>query len=279
MEKIKLGFSTCPNDTFIFDALVHHRIDTQGLDFEVIMGDIEELNTLASLQKLDITKISFNAYGQLSKDYILCDSGSALGKNNGPLLIAKENHTIDNLVDKIIAIPGKQTTANLLLSIVFPQLKNKQPYLFSDIEQAILNDKVTAGLIIHETRFTYMRQGLTKIVDLGDRWEKTWQKPLPLGGICAKRSLPREVLKTVNRLLHESVAFAFANKEASLPFIKQYAQTMSEEVMYNHIDLYVNAFTQDLGKTGKDAIRFLYQKAGEYDLLPHITEPLFVSEL
>ena len=279
MRKFTLGFSSCPNDTFIFDALVHHRIDTRGLDFDVVIKDIEELNELAIQRKIDFTKISFNAYGKISKDYILCDSGSALGKNNGPLLVSEKKYTISDLIEKVIAIPGENTTANLLLSIAFPELKNKQSYLFSDIEHAILEHKIDAGLIIHENRFTYEANGLLKIIDLGEWWEKTWGKPLPLGGICAKRSLSKDILITVNQLIKESILFAFKNKYVSLPFVKKYAQAMNENVMHNHINLYVNAFTLDLGTIGKDAIKFFYKKAQERKKILPIVQPMFISDI
>ena len=171
MSKISLGFSTCPNDTFIFDAMVHQKIDTEGLEFEVILGDVEELNNKALKNELDVTKISYHAFSKIAENYLLLDSGSALGYKNGPLLISKHKIYSDEVNDVKIAIPGANTTANLLLSIAFPNAKNKKEYLFSDIEEVVLSGEMDAGLIIHENRFTYEKKGLKKIIDLGEFWE------------------------------------------------------------------------------------------------------------
>ena len=186
--KLTLGFSPCPNDTFIFDALVHHKIDTEGLEFKVVFADVEKLNKWAFQGKLDVTKISYNAFTHCVSDYVLLDSGSALGNNCGPILIKKPN-TILNTESKI-AIPGKYTTANMLLNIAFPKNQNKVETIFYKIESQVLEGKVDAGLIIHENRFTYKDKGLYKISDLGEFWEKETGLPIPLGGIVVKRELP-----------------------------------------------------------------------------------------
>ena len=178
--KLKLGFSTCPNDTFMFDAMVHHKIDTFGLDFDLHLADIEELNQLSLKGELDITKISYAAYTKVSDKYIFLNSGSALGENNGPILISKRKIYPDEVNNLKIAIPGKNTTANMLLSIAYPEAKSKVEYLFSDIEDVVLSDEVDAGLIIHENRFTYEKKGLKKIIDLGEFWERKTNKPIPL---------------------------------------------------------------------------------------------------
>ena len=275
--KLKLGFSTCPNDTFIFDAMVHQRIDTEGLEFELVLADVEELNKAAFKHQIDITKLSYHAYAYVAKNYVLLNSGSALGNNNGPLLISKHKIYPDEVNDISIAIPGKYTTANLLLSIAYPKAKNKKEYLFSDIEEAVLSNEVDAGLIIHENRFTYAERGLKKIIDLGEFWETKTQMPIPLGGIVVNRKLSLDIQKKVNRVLYRSLEFAYKNPNAALPFIKQYAQEMDEEVMYKHIKLYVNEYSLNLGETGKEAIKKLYETATELKVIPEMPEDIFIS--
>jgi 1,4-dihydroxy-6-naphthoate synthase len=243
---LKLGFSTCPNDTFIFDALVNQKIDTEGLEFDIFFADVEQLNKWSFEEKLDITKLSFNAFSHCISKYILLDSGSALGRNCGPLLIKKPNTVLKS--DSKIAIPGKYTTANLLLSISNPHYSNKQIMLFSEIENEIMAGNVDAGLIIHENRFTYKKKGLEKLLDLGEFWEKKYSLPIPLGGIVVKRSLPIEIQKRIERLLRKSVEYAFANRASSLDFVKCYAQEMERSVIDAHIDLYVNSYSVSLGK-------------------------------
>jgi 1,4-dihydroxy-6-naphthoate synthase len=204
MQKITLGFSTCPNDTFIFDAMVHYKIDTEDLDFEVVLGDVEELNQKALKGALDVTKISYNAYAKVSDRYVILDAGSALGYKNGPLLISKQKIYENELHDVKIAIPGFNTTANLLLSVAFPEAKNKKEYLFSDIEEAVLSNETDAGLIIHENRFTYQKKGLKKIVDLGEYWEQETGLPIPLGGIVVSRALDKNLQEKINRVMKKS---------------------------------------------------------------------------
>ena len=277
MEKISLGFSTCPNDTFIFDAMVHHKVDTENLDFDVVLADVEELNNKALQNELDVTKISYHAYSKIANNYLLLDSGSALGYKNGPLLISKKKIYSDELNEITIAIPGLNTTANLLLSIAFPNVKNKKEYIFSDIEDAILDGEVDAGLIIHENRFTYEKKGLIKIIDLGEYWEKETGLPIPLGGIAINRNLNHNLQLKINRVLKRSIEYAFANPKSAYPFIKQYAQEMDEDVMYKHIELYVNNFTLDLGENGKKAIEILYEKAISLGVLPEMNKQIFLT--
>ena len=259
--KLTLGFSPCPNDTFIFDALVHHKIDTEGLEFEVVFSDVEQLNIWALEGKLDITKLSYNAFTYCVNNYALLDSGSALGNNCGPLLIKKPN-TILTTSSKI-AIPGKYTTANLLFSIAFPEYQNKVETLFSDIEDDVINGKVDAGLIIHENRFTYQEKGLEKVRDLGGFWEEQTGLPIPLGGIVVKRNLPLEVQQKIERLLRKSVEYAFKNKESSSEFIKCHSQEMKKEVVDAHIALYVNNYSISLGEQGRKAVELLFEKSGK----------------
>lgn len=277
MQKISLGFSTCPNDTYIFDAMVHQKVDTEGLEFVVVLGDVEELNTKALNNELDVTKISYHAFSKIAHNYLLLDSGSALGYKNGPLLISKHKVYPDELKDVKIAIPGLNTTANLLFSIAFPESKNKKEYLFSDIEEAVLSNEVDAGLIIHENRFTYEKKGLKKIIDLGEYWEEKTGLPIPLGGIAVNRKLDKEIQLKINRVLKRSVEFAFENPKSAYPYIKQYAQEMDEEVMYKHIELYVNDFSRELGVDGRKAIEVLYTKAVELGVLPKMQKEIFLT--
>lgn len=274
---LTLGFSPCPNDCFIFDALIHHKIDTQGIDFTVTMLDVEALNNKAFKNELDITKLSYHAFVYLTQQYILLNSGSALGFNCGPLLVKKaesKNKTIDAMH---IAIPGKYTTANFLLSLAYPLAVNKSEVLFSDIEQAVLNNTVDAGLLIHENRFTYQDKGLEKIIDLGEFWESLIQSPIPLGGIVMKRHFDNKLQQTIDVLIKQSVEYAFANPESCMPFVKQNAQEMSQDVMKKHIALYVNEYSISLGNTGKKAVQLLFNKAMEIALIKEYHPSIFVS--
>jgi 1,4-dihydroxy-6-naphthoate synthase len=272
-----LGFSPCPNDCFIFDALVHKKIDTQGIDFTVVMEDVEALNSRAFKQELDITKLSYHAFIFLTHHYAILNSGSALGFNCGPLLVKDAKNDIKDINTASIAIPGKYTTANFLLSLAFPNAKNKSELLFSDIEGAVLSHQVDAGLLIHENRFTYEQKGLEKIIDLGEFWDSLIHAPIPLGGIVIKRSLDTKLQKTIDSLIKQSVEFAFANPESCMDFVKQHAQEMSEEVMKKHIALYVNDFSVDLGTIGKNAIQLLFDKAIETKLIEGVAPHIFVS--
>jgi 1,4-dihydroxy-6-naphthoate synthase len=282
---LSLGFSPCPNDTFIFDALIHHKIDTEGLDFEVSYDDVETLNQKAFRGELDITKLSYHAFAYVADSYVLLDSGSALGFGVGPMLICKDDPeklrlqlTTQNSKLKI-GIPGKYTTANFLLGLAFPNAINKQELVFSDIENAVLDGRVDIGLIIHENRFTYQDKGLKKIIDLGDFWEKETGCAIPLGGIVANRSLPLDVQHKINRVLRRSVEFAFSNPKSGLEYIRSHAQEMSEEVMYKHIDLYVNKYSVELGEEGKKAIKLLFDTAAEKNVIPEIKEDIFLTDL
>ncbi len=277
--KLSLGFSPCPNDCFIFDALVHNRIDLEGLEFEPRLADVEALNSAAFSGDADITKLSFHAYAYCTRDYVLLDAGSALGNNCGPLLISKRPITVDEVASGRlrVAIPGKYTTANFLLGLACPAAGDKTPMLFSDIESAVLDGRVDAGLIIHENRFTYADRGLKKIIDLGEFWETETGHPIPLGGIVIRRSLPAEVKARVNRVLRRSVEYAFANRAASLPYVRAHAQEMSEDVMYKHIDLYVNQYSVDLGQAGRRAVEVLFERATASGVIEPPTAPLFMD--
>jgi 5,8-dihydroxy-2-naphthoate synthase len=260
---LTLGFSPCPNDCFMFDAIVNRRIDLEGLEFSMRMADVEALNTDAFEGRIDVTKLSYHAFAFCTDRYALLDAGSALGRNCGPLLISKRTiSTGEAAAGRLrIAIPGKFTTANLLLGLAFPRATDKTPLVFSEIEGAVLDGRFDAGLIIHENRFTYEAKGLKKILDLGEYWESQTGAPIPLGGIVVRRALSRETQDAINRVLRRSVEYAFAHRAASLPFVRAHAQEMSEEVMYKHIDLYVNQYSVDLGEEGRRAVRILFERA------------------
>jgi 1,4-dihydroxy-6-naphthoate synthase len=263
----------------MFDAIVNGHIDTEGLEFDLRMMDVEALNLAAFSGTIDVTKLSYHAYAYCTSDYVLLDAGSALGRNCGPLLISKREISSEELASgKLkIAIPGKYTTANFLLGLAFPKLTDKTPMIFSAIEQAVLDGSYDAGLIIHENRFTYEAKGLKKIIDLGEFWEGTTGAPIPLGGIVIKRSLPHEIKEKMNRILRKSVEFAFANRSVSLPYVRDHAQEMSEDVMYKHIDLYVNDFSTDLGAEGRRAVKLLFEKATAEKIVPPISAAIFLS--
>jgi 1,4-dihydroxy-6-naphthoate synthase len=288
--RLSLGFSPCPNDTFIFDAMIHHKIDTEGLDFEVFYDDVETLNQKAMHGELDITKLSYHAFAYVADKYVLMDAGSALGFGVGPLLISDFEISISDLQsgtirngkseirNPLIGIPGKYTTANFLLGTAFPNATNKVELVFSDIESAVLDGRVDIGLIIHENRFTYQDKGLKKIIDLGDYWEKETGCAIPLGGIVANRRLTLDVQHKINRVIRRSVEFAFENPKSGLEFIRSHAQEMSEEVMYKHIELYVNKYSVDLGVEGRKAIKLLFDKALENHIIPEVKEDIFLFE-
>lgn len=286
--KLSLGFSPCPNDTFIFDALIHHKIDTEGLDFDVEYHDVETLNQKAFKKELAITKLSYHAFAYVVEDYELLDAGSALGFGVGPLLITKNQELAEKLSAYAgealpeefqhlkIGIPGKFTTANFLLGLAYPELQNKEILVFSDIESALLNDDIDLGLIIHENRFTYQAKGLFKVVDLGEFWEKTTESPIPLGGIVISRDLPNEIKDKVNRLIRKSVEYSFANPKSGLEYIRSHAQEMEESVMYKHIELYVNQYSIDLGELGKKAITSMFDRANELNIVPKTEKNIFL---
>jgi 1,4-dihydroxy-6-naphthoate synthase len=261
--KLSLGFSPCPNDTFIFDALVNNKIDTEGLAFDVHLEDVQTLNEWAKAGKLDLSKISYGVLPLVLSQYQLLNSGGALGKGVGPLLISKKaidpllfQETVNNFT---IAVPGINTTAHLLFSMAFPDAKQKTFLVFNEIEDAVLSGKVDAGVIIHENRFTYQDKGLVKLMDLGTYWEDQLQVPIPLGGIIAHRRIGNELATKVDRLIRKSVEFAFSNYPELTDYIRSHAQEMSEDVMRKHIDLYVNNFTIDLGIEGKKAVDTLVE--------------------
>jgi 1,4-dihydroxy-6-naphthoate synthase len=277
--RLTLGFSPCPNDTFIFDAMVHGRIDTEGLEFDYFLTDVEELNRKALSSDVDITKISYHAYAYAAQNYLILDAGSAIGHRNGPLLISKNRIGVAELPGLRIAIPGKYTTANLLFSIAWPDVVNKTEYLFSKIEDALLEDEVDAGLIIHETRFTYYRRGLHKLADMGEYWETLTGLPIPLGAIVIKRNIPDDIAQKVNRIVRRSLEYAYKDSFASYDFVAGNAKEMDSTIMNNHIKLFVNDYTINLGIKGRKAIVELFRIAGEKGVIPLLPERIFLTSL
>jgi 1,4-dihydroxy-6-naphthoate synthase len=276
-QKYTLGFSPCPNDTFIFDALVNNKIDTEGLVFDVVLEDVQTLNRWALEGKLDITKLSYGVLPLVLDEYITLNSGSALGKGVGPLLIANSKFQIPNskIEDQLIAIPGENTTAHLLFSLAYPKAKNKVFLRYDEIEQFVLSNK-GLGVIIHENRFTYQDKGLIKIIDLGDYWEKETNNPIPLGGIVTRRKYDIELQKKIDKLIRKSIEYAFSNYPSLTDYIRKHSQEMSEDVMRKHIDLYVNNYSVDLGSDGKSAINKLIAVYKQTKGKSVLAEPVFV---
>jgi 1,4-dihydroxy-6-naphthoate synthase len=254
--KFSLAFSPCPNDTFIFDALVNQKIDTQGISFEVFLEDVQTLNEWAIQGKMDFSKISYGVWSKVQYQYHLLNSGGALGKGVGPLLITKPGN-FSRVTEMTIAIPGENTTAHLLFSLAYPNARKKVFKVFHEIENAVLNGEVDAGVIIHENRFTYESRGLEKIIDLGAYWEETQQLPIPLGGIIAKKNIDPAIIQQVDALIKQSIEYAFANYPTIAPYVSEHSQEMSEEVMRQHINLYVNNFSLDLGAEGLQSVEKL----------------------
>ena len=279
--KYTLGFSPCPNDTFIFDALVNNKIDTRGIEFDVRLEDVETLNEFALNNTLDFTKVSYGVLPLIIKNYKVLNSGSALGKGVGPLLISKEKVSFLEVDECTIAIPGENTTAHLLFSQAFPKAKNKIFKRYDEIENFVLNSNgKSLGVIIHENRFTYFEKGLQKIVDLGNFWEEETGYPIPLGGIAGKRSIEEMTLMKVDALIKESIEFAFKNYPLITDYEKKHSQEMEPEVMKKHIDLYVNNYSISLGKDGKKAIEKVlnvYNQSGNKEEIIIGENELFVA--
>ena len=263
--KISLSISPCPNDTFMFDAMLNGRIDTEGLEFNAAFHDIEVLNSrlMSDSDRPQISKASYAIIPQIASRYCALRSGSALGRGNGPVLVAKNHDTRTDDSSLRIAIPGIHTTANMLLSRLFPKLTDKHPYLFSDIPDTVAAGECDAGVLIHEGRFVFRRYGLSLIADLGEEWEKATGLPLPLGVIVADRTLPEGVAEKVERILRRSIEYAFAKPEVSLPFIREHAQEMDEEVIRKHIALFVNDYSLDIRSAGPDAVTALLDMPAE----------------
>jgi len=290
--KLTLGYSPCPNDTFIFDALINKKIDAEGLEFDVVLEDVETLNQWSFEGRLDITKLSYPAFFQNLDKYVLLNSGAALGKGVGPILISKSDvgSQKSETEKALIALPGENTTANLLFSFAYPDAKNKIYMRFDKIENFVLSGSAEApysgldsenvlGVIIHENRFTYQQKGLHKVIDLGDYWEEKMNVPIPLGGIAIRRSVDPMISLKVEKLIKKSIESAFSKYPIIPEYVKQHSQEMSEDVMRQHIELYVNEFSTDLGTDGKKAIETLFNVASTQLPLnpPPSSRHLFIS--
>ncbi|MDO9289001.1 MAG: 1,4-dihydroxy-6-naphthoate synthase [Thermodesulfovibrionales bacterium] len=277
MKTLSLGYSPCPNDTFIFYALVHGKIDTGDLQFKEILLDVETLNQGAMKGELDITKVSYNAFGNLREDYCLLRSGGALGRGCGPLVVSKRNYSMKDLKGKRIAIPGELTTAYLLLQLYGLGLKkNIKVMPFNMVMDAVKKGDVDAGLIIHESRFTYKSYGLKKVIDLGEWWEKETGLPIPLGCIIAKRSMGKDLIHKIDGLIKKSILYAMNNKDEPKKYIKEHSQELEDSVIEQHINLYVNDYSIDIGEDGIKAVQALFDMADERGIIKKSSMPIFV---
>lgn len=262
-QNIELAFSSCPNDTYIFAAIAEGWIDCEGLTFRIMIEDVESLNQKAMKGIPDMVKVSYHAWIYLQQSYVLLESGSAMGSGTGPLLIAKKPFTDTEIGNLTVAIPGEFTTAHLLFKLAYPEAKLKRFMVFSEIEDAILSGDVDAGVIIHENRFTYENKGLVKLRDLGDWWEAETGSVIPLGGIVARRSMGYDTINRLNRIMRRSVEFAMAGPARVMPFVRQHAREMDDQVILKHIGLYVNDYTLELGEKGKKAISEMENRVNE----------------
>lgn len=276
---LTIGYSPCPNDTFIFFALIKGRVRIPGIEFRERLEDVETLNTLALGSSLDITKISYHALARVREQYALLRSGGALGKGCGPLVVAKPGARLANLASGTVAIPGELTTAALLMRLYDPLIRNALVLPFDRIMEAVSSGKVSAGLIIHESRFTYPLYGLEKLIDLGEWWERTYAMPIPLGGIIGLRSLGADILTGIEAGIRDSIRYAQIHKDEVLRYCKKHSQEMDESVMQQHIDLYVNSYSLDLGEDGVAAVRTLFSEAEKRGILPHSTAPLLAEDI
>ena len=278
MRTLSIGYSPCPNDTFIFYALVNGKIDTEGLVFKETLLDVETLNRMALSAELDITKISYHAFGFLREDYCLLRSGSALGRGCGPLIVSKDKSDVKSLQGKQIAIPGRLTTANLLLQLLASdagiQFPSPVEMSFDQIMDSVSKGKVDAGLLIHEGRFTYPLYGLKRVADLGEWWENRTGLPLPLGGILAKKNLGEDLIKKVDSLIKKSIQYSLSHREEPKMYIKLHSQELEDKVIEQHINLYVNDYSLDIGEVGLSAVKELFRQAEMSGILKELEDDL-----
>jgi 1,4-dihydroxy-6-naphthoate synthase len=269
MQQLSIGFSPCPNDTYIFCGLSNGKIPLEGWSLQpAILEDVETLNQWALQGRLDITKLSFHALGHVLTDYVLLQSGAALGRGCGPLLVAGRKVDPDAFANMTVAIPGEFTTAAMLLKLYAPAWKNIIIMRFDDIMTAIASGSVDCGVIIHESRFTYKSRGLELITDLGLWWENLSGHPIPLGGIAVRRSLGRDLIVKIDRAVRSSILWARQNTRTCRPYIKKYAQELDDSVITEHIGLYVNTFSENLGEEGLAAVEFFLQKGRQKGIFP-----------
>ncbi len=277
-QTLSLGYSTCPNDTFLFHALTHGLIPCDPFQFSVFLEDVETLNQKAKSSVFHVSKLSFAAIGHLQDTYALLRSGAALGRGCGPLIVARPGMKLENILSGRIAVPGLWTTAFLLLTLYLNKTPETIPMTFDRIMPSLQKGEADYGIIIHEGRFTYPEYGLVKLLDLGEWWEQTTSMPIPLGGICIRRSLGPDIARKIEFLIRESVEFAFRHPEASREYVSMHSQEMSSETVKRHIELYVNSFTVDLGEEGVKAVETLFSMARECGAIPDSTMPVFAYE-
>ena len=264
---IRLGISTCPNDTFAFHALMNRLVDCRGLDFRVELLDIQELNDRLFRGEFDVAKASFHAALKLADRMLVLPSGSALGFGVGPLLLAASPNTLPHSVDQVTQCPGELTTAALLFQLFYPRTTRIEHVLFSAIMPNLRQHRTDFGVCIHEGRFTWQDEGLSLVEDLGTRWESETHCPLPLGGILAASSLGEELLATVQAVVRDSLLFALAHREHALPTMRKYAQEFDDRVLMQHVELYVNDWTVDLGAVGRESLGELSRRAQSIGLV------------
>jgi len=277
-RELTLGYSPCPNDTFIFYALTHGLVSLPDITIRERLDDVETLNQLARRGVLELTKISYHAYGHLRDSYVLLRSGGALGRGCGPLVItSRPDATLQDLKGRPLAIPGDLTTANLLLQLCSGGFEQVVSMPFDQIMPAVASGSVTAGVIIHESRFTYQQFGLHQVIDLGSWWEAETGCPIPLGGILARRDLGAATIKAVEQAIAASLAYAWQHPDEPRDYIGQHAQELEANVIDQHIGLYVNTFSSDLGTEGVKAVTTLFERAEAAGLLPHSTQTLFID--
>jgi 1,4-dihydroxy-6-naphthoate synthase len=274
INTIRLGISTCPNDTFTFHALLNRLVDWRGLEFDVELLDIQQLNTLLFSGDFDVAKASFHAALLLTDSTVVLSSGSALGFGVGPLLLSAEPDAVLRDSDQLTLCPGEHTTAALLFRLFHARTTRIQHVVFSAIMPMLQHRQADFGVCIHEGRFTWQDEGLGLVEDLGTRWEQETKCPLPLGGIVASRSLPDETTAKVLAVIHDSLQFALADRNAALPTMRKYAQEFDDDVLMKHVDLYVNDWTLDLGDSGRAALHELSDRAISIGLVDNAAKRL-----
>ncbi|MEW6351720.1 MAG: 1,4-dihydroxy-6-naphthoate synthase [Thermodesulfobacteriota bacterium] len=273
MTSLRIGYSPCPNDTFIMAALAQGRVET-SLRFRIETADVEKLNEWALAARLEVTKLSFAALGRVRDRYALLHSGAALGRGCGPLVVSRAGTHLDALHEGIVASPGELTTAALLLALFHGEPLRFRHMLFSEIMPAVARGDADFGLVIHEGRFTFAEHGLDALVDLGAWWEEETGSPIPLGGIAVRRDIGQRIAREVDLAIARSLMMADPNSDETMRYVRSHAQEMDLEVIRQHIGLYVNSFTRDIGPEGEAAVAELFARGQRTGLIPRVNLPL-----
>ena len=273
-KKLTLAYSTCPNDTFMFYALAHGRIDNAGLEYAITLKDVERLNRDAQNDVFDVSKLSFAAIGHLCGRYRLLKTGAALGNGCGPLVVSRPGSDLSQLSSSAIAVPGLHTTAYLLLGLYLPETPRVVPMTFDEIMPAVSDGRFDFGVIIHEGRFTFQNYGLVELLDLGAWWEQTTHCPIPLGGIAVRSDMPEQTARQVETAIGQSIAYAYAHPLEADAYIRMHAKELSGDVIQRHIDLYVNSYSLGLGDIGINAVETLFEMARKKHLIPACDHPI-----